>query len=132
MVQVCPCFCLSKSRLSHSADLLTVESYFSFDIMGDLAFGRSFNMMKDNTAHDFFKATHTSMVLIGIFSVSRRVSTTAICPLVKAGKKFTDTDHLQRVVWLFPIFKATVGRREYQKQQGLIKSLVQRRIDVSL
>lgn len=34
------------------------------------------------------------------------------------------------MVWLFPIFKATVGRWEYQKFQRFIRSLVQKRIEV--
>lgn len=34
------------------------------------------------------------------------------------------------MVWLFPIFKATVGRWEYQKCQRFIRSLVQKRIEV--
>lgn len=37
---------------------------------------------------------------------------------------------MQRMVWLFPIFKATVGRWEYQKCQRFIRSLVQKRIEV--
>lgn len=45
-------------------------NYYSFDIMGDLAFGKTFNMMKDGVDHYFFKTTHANMVLIGIFSVS--------------------------------------------------------------
>lgn len=36
------------------------------------------------------------------------------------------------MVWLFPIFKATVGRWEYQKFQGFVRGLVQRRIEVSV
>lgn len=37
--------------------------------MGDLAFGKSFNMMKDGVDHYFYKSTHMNMILIGIFSV---------------------------------------------------------------
>lgn len=35
------------------------------------------------------------------------------------------------MVWLFPIFKATVGRWEYQRFQRFVRALVQRRIEVS-
>lgn len=44
-------------------------NYYSFDIMGDFAFGKPFNMMRDGVDHYFFKTTHANMVLIGIFSV---------------------------------------------------------------
>lgn len=37
--------------------------------MGDLAFGKSFNMMKDGVDHYFYKSTHMNIILIGIFSV---------------------------------------------------------------
>lgn len=46
------------------------HSYYSFDIMGDLAFGNSFNMLKDGKDNYFLSTTHMNMVLIGIFSVS--------------------------------------------------------------
>lgn len=49
-------------------------NYYSFDIMGDLAFGKTFNMMRDGVDHYFFKTTHANMVLIGIFSVRLRFS----------------------------------------------------------
>lgn len=78
-------------------------NYYSFDIMGDLAFGRSFNMMRDGIDHYFFTTTHLNMVLIGIFS---------------------------RVVWLFPIYKAIpIMNREYHRFQKFIRSTTKRRID---
>lgn len=40
--------------------------------MGDLAFGNSFNMLKDGKDNYFLSTTHMNMVLIGIFSVSPR------------------------------------------------------------
>ncbi|KAJ4397171.1 hypothetical protein N0V93_001395 [Gnomoniopsis smithogilvyi] len=45
-------------------------NYYSFDIMGDLAFGNSFNMLKDGKDSYFLSTTHTNMVLIGIFSAT--------------------------------------------------------------
>lgn len=53
-----------------AANFLTVCSYYSFDIMGDLAFGKSFDMLKGGVDHYFLATTHVNMVLIGIFSVS--------------------------------------------------------------
>lgn len=47
-------------------------NYYSFDIMGDFAFGKPFNMMRDGVDHYFFKTTHANMVLIGIFSVGTK------------------------------------------------------------
>ncbi|KAF3769021.1 cytochrome P450 [Cryphonectria parasitica EP155] len=71
-------------------------NYYSFDIMGDLAFGRSFDLMKTGVDQYFYKTTHTNMFLIGLFS---------------------------RMTWLFPIFKATLGRWEYQKFQRFVKGV---------
>lgn len=50
--------------------MLIFTSYYSFDIMGDLAFGKSFDMMKRGEDHYFLTTTHLNMVFIGIFSVS--------------------------------------------------------------
>ncbi|KAL2282986.1 hypothetical protein FJTKL_10317 [Diaporthe vaccinii] len=78
-------------------------NYYSFDIMGDLAFGRSFNMMRDGIDHYFFTTTHLNMTLIGLFS---------------------------RVVWLFPIYKAIpILNREYHRFQRFVRSTTKRRID---
>ncbi|KAI1841941.1 hypothetical protein JX266_011911 [Neoarthrinium moseri] len=55
-------------------------NFYSFDVMGDLAWGKSFGMLRDGVKHYFMKTLHADMVNVGIFS------------------------HL---VWLFPIFKAT-------------------------
>ncbi|KAG8169544.1 hypothetical protein KVR01_000289 [Diaporthe batatas] len=78
-------------------------NYYSFDIMGDLAFGRSFHMMRDGVDHYFFTTTHLNMVLIGMFS---------------------------RVVWLFPIYKATpIINHEYHRFQRFIRSTTKRRMD---
>ena len=48
--------------------------------MGDLAWGKSFNMLKDGVKHYFMKSLHSDMANIGLFSHS---------------------------LWLFPIFKVT-------------------------
>ena len=55
-------------------------NFYSFDVMGDLAWGKSFNMLRDVIKHYFMKSLHADMTNVGLFS------------------------HL---VWLFPIFKAT-------------------------
>ncbi|KAH7014166.1 cytochrome P450 [Microdochium trichocladiopsis] len=55
-------------------------NFYSFDVMGDLAWGKSFGMLRDGIKHYFMKSLHADMTSVGIFT------------------------HL---VWLFPIFKAT-------------------------
>lgn len=50
------CVCAPSTQLKTSgplaaAPMLSCSSYYSFDIMGDLAFGDSFNMMKDGVDH---------------------------------------------------------------------------------
>jgi hypothetical protein len=48
--------------------------------MGDLAWGKSFGMLKDGVKHYFMKCLHADMKNIGLFS---------------------------HMMWLFPIFKET-------------------------
>ncbi|KAI4596579.1 hypothetical protein KJ359_005335 [Pestalotiopsis sp. 9143b] len=55
-------------------------NFYSFDVMGDMAWGKSFNMLRDGIKHYFMTSLHADMTSVGLFS------------------------HL---VWLFPIFKAT-------------------------
>ncbi|KAF5234788.1 hypothetical protein FANTH_11977 [Fusarium anthophilum] len=40
----------------------------SFDVMGDLAFGRTFDMLKDGTAHPFMELVHSNMLMAGSLS----------------------------------------------------------------
>jgi hypothetical protein len=67
-------------------------NFYTFDIMGDLAFGRSFDMLKSAVTHYYMELAHANMHLIGAFS---------------------------RLVWLFPLFKAIPGLNyshiEFQK-----------------
>ncbi|KAF4980177.1 hypothetical protein FZEAL_3755 [Fusarium zealandicum] len=57
-------------------------NFYSFDIMGDLAFNKSFNMLRDGVKHYYMESVHLNMLFVGAFS------------------------HL---VWLFPLFKETPG-----------------------
>jgi hypothetical protein len=43
-------------------------NYLSFDIMGDLAFGKPFNMLRDGKAHNFLKILRSGQRAIGKFS----------------------------------------------------------------
>ncbi|POS72648.1 benzoate 4-monooxygenase cytochrome P450 [Diaporthe helianthi] len=42
-------------------------NYYTFDVMGDLAFGKGFGMLKDHVDHSFLKIVHTNMDVVGIF-----------------------------------------------------------------
>ncbi|GKT63277.1 cytochrome P450 [Colletotrichum tofieldiae] len=55
-------------------------NFYSFDVMGDLAFGKSFGMLKGGIKHYFMTSLHQDMQTIGMFS---------------------------HMLWLFPIFKNT-------------------------
>jgi cytochrome P450 family 628 len=54
--------------------------FYTFDVMGDLSFGKSFNMLQDGIKHYFMKVLHEDMTSIG---------------------------YLSHLMWLFPIFKVT-------------------------
>ncbi|KAF5630165.1 cytochrome P450 monooxygenase [Fusarium tjaetaba] len=43
-------------------------NFYSFDVMGDLAFGRSFNMLRNGTAHPFMELVHSNMLMAGSLS----------------------------------------------------------------
>lgn len=64
----------------HPVNVSDWFNFFSFDVMGDLAWGKSFNMLRDGIKHYFMVVLHADMTNIGLFS---------------------------HMLWLFPIFKAT-------------------------
>ncbi|KAM0431326.1 hypothetical protein ACHAPT_005300 [Fusarium lateritium] len=76
--------------------------FYTFDVMGDLAFGRSFGMLRDGIKHYYMELGDTNMSLIGAFS---------------------------RLVWLFPLFKAIPGvnHAHIKFQQWLREQVDQRR-----
>lgn len=79
-------------------------NYYSFDIMGDLAFGKSFNMLVDGKEAYILKQLHTDMQSVGLFS------------------------HL---TWLFPFFKRTPGlNADYLRFWKFIGEQVDDRIKV--
>lgn len=57
-------------------------NFYSFDVMGDLSFGKSFGMLQDGVKHYFMKALHADMTSVG---------------------------YLSHLVWLFPLLKITPG-----------------------
>jgi len=80
-------------------------NFFSFDVMGDLSFGKSFNMLVDGVKHHFLTDLHTNMYFSTLFG---------------------------KLTWLFPILKATpVLNGEIQKFMGWVGTQVEERIAVS-
>lgn len=80
-------------------------NFYSFDVMGDMALGKSFNMLHDGIKHYFMTTLHKNMDLIGLFS---------------------------HMIWLFPIFKATpIINREHLKFEAWTKDQVEARKKVS-
>jgi hypothetical protein len=67
---------------NQTVNVTALFKYYSFDVMGDLAFGRSFNMLRDGAAHKYMKSSHDNMLTATAFS------------------------HL---VWIFPIVKKIPG-----------------------
>ncbi|PYH91424.1 cytochrome p450 monooxygenase [Aspergillus ellipticus CBS 707.79] len=57
-------------------------SFYSFDVMGDLAFGKSFDMLQTGVKHYFMNSLHADMTNVGV---------------------------LGHLPWIFPIFKVTPG-----------------------
>lgn len=63
-------------------DVSTLFNFYSFDVMGDLAFGKGFGMLKEGIVHYYMESVHANMLAVSAFS------------------------HL---VWIFPLLKAIPG-----------------------
>ncbi|KAG6000416.1 hypothetical protein E4U21_005476 [Claviceps maximensis] len=76
-------------------------NFYSFDVMGDMAFGENFNMLNTGQAHSFMKLIHKHLVVAGLFN------------------------HL---VWMFPLFKAMpiLNREDSVFQDWLVKQVSHR------
>lgn len=87
-------------------DMAKWFNFYSFDVMGDLAFGKPFDMIKDGIVHDYMSVVHTNMLAIAAFT------------------------HL---IWMFPIIKAIPGlNRHNEKFQKWLYEHVRQRKEVSL
>lgn len=76
-------------------------NFFTFDIVGDLAFGNSFNMLRDGIKHKFLEEAHVSATLMGMF---------------------------RRTLWLMPIFKGTpLLNNQWQSFQAWLRDTVENR-----
>lgn len=61
-------------------------SYYSFDVMGDLAFGKSFGMLKTGKAHYFMAKLEEGMLPLGWISpISWIIPVFAQAPIIGAG-----------------------------------------------
>ncbi|PLB48736.1 cytochrome P450 monooxygenase [Aspergillus steynii IBT 23096] len=89
-------------RLGTTMDMTTWFNYLSFDVMGDMAFGKSFDMLNSGKDAYLLKQVHEDMKMLGLFS------------------------HL---TWLLPFFKRIPGiNADYVKQWKWITSHVERRV----
>ncbi|KAF5565300.1 pisatin demethylase cytochrome P450 [Fusarium napiforme] len=68
-------------------DIAKWFKFYSFDTMGDLAFGESFNMLTDGVKHPFMALVESHMAMAGAFS---------------------------QLIWMFPLFRAMpfLGRED--------------------
>ncbi|GKT40345.1 cytochrome P450 monooxygenase FCK2 [Colletotrichum spaethianum] len=77
-------------------------NFYSFDVMGDLAFGKSFGMLKKGIKHYFMTSLHQDMQAIGMFS---------------------------HMLWLFPVFKNTpILNANNKRFWKFVKSQVDNRV----
>lgn len=77
-----------------SLNIATWFNFYSFDVMGDLAFGKGFEMLKDGVAHYFMELSHS-----GIKSVAAFSHLVWIFPLLKTVPVL-NTQHLRFQAWL--------------------------------
>lgn len=81
----------------------TLFNFYSFDVMGDLAFDSGFDMLKNGIEHYYMASVHANMLAVSAFS------------------------HL---VWIFPLVKAIPGlNNEHLKFQNWLKGSVDARIN---
>lgn len=94
-----------ETRIGKPMDVSRWFNYYSFDVMGDLSFGKSFNMLVDGKDAYILKQLHADMKMIGLFS------------------------HL---IWLFPFFKRIPGiNADYLNFWKWVDTQVEDRIEVS-
>ncbi|WQF89198.1 Putative cytochrome P450 [Colletotrichum destructivum] len=78
------------------------SNFFSFDVMGDLAFGKSFRMLENGIKHHFMTDLHKNLESVGMFS---------------------------HMIWLFPVFKNTpIINSRHKRFWHFVKSQVDERI----
>lgn len=74
------------ARVGEPMVVSTWFHYFSFDIMGDLAFGKSFEMLRSGKTHFAMDLLHEGLLPLGVLSpIPWLVPVMAAAPLVGAG-----------------------------------------------
>ena len=92
------------SKIGQPMDVTRWLNYYSFDVMGDLAFGKGFNMLAEGQDQYFFAHLRGHMKAIGL------------------------TSHL---TWLFPFLKRIPGiNTEYRKHMKWLEDQVDQRMKV--
>lgn len=92
-----------EKKAGQAIDVSTLFNFYSFDVMGDLAFDSGFNMLRDGIVHYYMESVHSNMLAVSAFS------------------------HL---VWIFPLLKAIpIVNNEHIKFQSWLKSSVDERIE---
>ncbi|KAJ5100598.1 cytochrome P450 [Penicillium angulare] len=90
-----------QKNLSKPMEMTRWFNYYAIDVMGDLSFGKSFDMISDGKDKYFYTQLHADMKMIGLFG------------------------HL---MWLFPFFKRIpVINADYLKFWGWLDEQVQQR-----
>lgn len=93
-----------EARLGKPMNVSDWFNFYSFDVMSDLAFGKSFGMVKDGVKHYFMSTLHADMINVG---------------------------RLGHLPWMFPILKATPFLNAENKKFGsFVMGLVEERIKV--
>ncbi|KAF5690423.1 pisatin demethylase cytochrome P450 [Fusarium circinatum] len=76
-------------------------NFYTFDIMGDLAFGKSFDMLESGVEHPFFTESHKALGFMGAF---------------------------RRMVWFFPLVSSIpIVNKSYLAFQAYIRNQVETR-----
>ncbi|KAJ5110026.1 cytochrome P450 monooxygenase [Penicillium argentinense] len=83
-----------QQNLDRPIDMAKWFNYFAFDVMGDLAFGKSFNMLIDDKDSYFESQLHGDMKMVDLFS-----HLTWLFPFVKRTP-FLNKDYLKFWQWL--------------------------------
>lgn len=58
-----------KARAGHAVDSTAWSMFFSFDVMGEVSFGRDFDNLASGTEHPCIRVMHGLILLLGVFSV---------------------------------------------------------------
>ncbi|OAA33379.1 averantin oxidoreductase [Moelleriella libera RCEF 2490] len=89
-------------------DMAMWFNFYSFDVMGDLAFGKRLNMLRDGVVHYYMEAVHGSQVFIAAYS-----HLIWLTPLLKAIPVLNNCRRLQRTAsrpdvfsWILADFEA--------------------------